>query len=96
MTIDEFYNRFNLNKYNFASIAGVGTRTLIKFARGETIRENSKKRIELAMRVAEKYNLVRPRYDTSWAFDSWRSTRFFQEVLDYEARFKDMIQKERD
>lgn len=94
MTMTEFYTRYNLNKYNFAEISGVGTRSLIKFAEGASIREDTKKRIETAMRVAEKYDLVRPQFDHTRRYDHWYNTKHFGEVLKYNERFRELIKKE--
>lgn len=60
MKMIDFYRKYNLNKYYFSEIAGVGTRSLIKYDEGKHIRDNTRNRIELAIQVAEKYNLVRP------------------------------------
>lgn len=96
MSMKEFYETYNLNKYNFASIAGVGTRSLIKFAEGQPVRQETKERIEKAMRVAEKYNLVRPRYDYGEAmFDGmWYRRKFTRETIEYEDKFKRLIAEE--
>lgn len=93
MTMKEFYETYNLNKYNFAAIAGVGTRSLIKYAEGKSIREDTKERIELAMRVAEKYGLKRPEYEPGF-HDVWFNSRFNQSVWEYEDRFKALIKAE--
>lgn len=96
MNMEEFYAKYNLNKYNFASIAGVGTSSLIKFANGESLRESTKTRIETAMRIAENYNLVRPRYDYGKALFSgmWYKNEFHSKVRGYEKLFKELIEKE--
>lgn len=95
MTMKEFYKKYNLNKYNFASIAGVGTKSLIKYAEGKPLRESTIKRIEKAMQIAEKYNLVRPKFgEDGNCFDIWYKSRFTRSVLEYEARFKELIKVE--
>jgi len=97
MNIKEFYAKYNLNKSYFAPIAGVGTKTLAKFANGQPIREDSKARIEKAMRVAEKYNLVRPRYDHAEGlgfFGAMYNTRFLRKVQEYTKHFKHLIETE--
>lgn len=55
MTIKEFYKEYNLNKYEFAEIAGVGVKSLIKFEHGEPIRKSTEDRIRKAMHVADIY-----------------------------------------
>ena len=96
MTMKDFYTTYNLNKYNFAEIAGVGTKSLIKFAEGKLIREATKERIEIAMRVAEKYDLKRPVYDYGKAFTHgmWYKNDFNRSVFEYNKRFKDLIKNE--
>lgn len=96
MNMHEFYKKYKINKCDFASIAGVGKRTLIKFAEGKPIRESSRLRIETAMRVAEKYNLVRPEYDYGKALfmGVWYNSDFHREVRKYEERFKELIKRE--
>lgn len=97
MTIIEFYEKYNTNKNAFAPIAGVGASTLNKYAKGEKIRDDSKERIEKAMRVAEKYNLVRPEYDYGEAmgfFGTMYKREFHKSVREYEARFKKLIEEE--
>ena len=99
MTMSEFYAEYNLNKYDFASIAGVGKNTLVKFAEGKNIREDSKARIEKAMRVAVKYNLVRPKFDyVKGSFGGFATMRykdeFHSKVYEYEEHFKELIKAE--
>ena len=63
MEIKEFYKKYNLNKYTFAQLSGVGTESLIKFEEGEQIRQSTIERIEQAMLIIEMGDYVRPRYD---------------------------------
>lgn len=93
MKMIEFYRKYNLNKYNFAEIAGVGTRSLIKYAEGKQIRDDTRNRIELAMRVAEKYNLVRPNINFRPG-DVHGANIFRKGQREYFDRFKDLIKKE--
>ena len=58
MTMKEFYKKYNLNKYDFASIAGVGVKSLIKFEQGEPIRKSTEDRIRKAMHVGDIYDLI--------------------------------------
>lgn len=95
--MQEFYTKFNLNKYDFAYIAGVGTETLVKYRNGQEIRKDSKERIEKAMRIAEKYNLVRPKFDHVKDFRSFGldyKYRFHKQLREYEDRFKHLIETE--
>lgn len=96
MNMKEFYEKYKLNKYEFAEIAGVGAKTLVKYANGETIRKDSKERIEKAIRVAEKYNLVRPEYDHGRAFGwgYWYNHEFHESVREYKNNFKQLIAEE--
>lgn len=96
MTMNEFYNTYNLNKYNFAELAGVGTKSLIKFAEGKPIRESTKERIDKAMRVVEKYDLKRPKYDYEKAFCQgfWYKNDFHRSVFEYENRFRTLFKNE--
>ena len=97
MTMKEFYTKYNLNKYEFAEIAGVGTRSLVKFANGESVRESTKTRIEKAMRIAEEYNLVRPKFDYGYSIrnlDSDYKSKHLRKVHEYVDRFKKLIERE--
>ena len=53
MEIKEFYKKYNLNKYTFAQLSGVGTESLIKFEEGEQIRQDTIERIEQDMTIIE-------------------------------------------
>lgn len=96
MTMNEFYEKHKTNKYDFASVAGVGHRSLVKYAEGQPIREATKARIEKAMRIAEKYDLVRPEYDYSQALFWGNSYKheFYRKVHEYEERFKRLLEEE--
>lgn len=95
MNLQEFYTAYNLNKYEFASIAGVGVRTLIKYSQGKSIRESSKFRIEKAMRVCEKYGLIRPKFNYGLSFGSmWYKDEFQKELREYAENFKTLIERE--
>lgn len=95
MNMQEFYERYNLNKYNFASIAGVGTRSLTKFAEEKPLRDSTKARIEKAMRVIEKHDLVRPKYDYGKGIHSMiYKNEFNSEVRKYETFVKELIEME--
>lgn len=97
MNMVEFYEKFNLNKYEFASMAGVGHRSLVKFANGESIRKDTKCRIEKAIRVVEKYNLKRPKFDYGLAlgfFGHSYKSGFHNDVRRYEERFKTLLKEE--
>mgnify|MGYP002620493248 CR=1 FL=1 len=94
MTMKEFYKEYNLNKYDFASIAGVGVKSLIKFEQGEPIRKSTEDRIRKAMHVADIYDLVRPRFDYTRNF-GWDAYQYryehLYEIRDYEKHFKELI-----
>lgn len=92
MNMQEFFEKYNLNKYNFASIAGVGTRSLIKYAKGEKLRKGTIARIEKAIFVAEKYQLKRPVHEGG--FDPMYNSHHCCEVLRYEQHFRELIEKE--
>ena len=93
MSMKEFYEKYHLNKYNFAEMAHVGTRSLIKYEQGKDLREGTKAKIEKAMRVIEKHNYVRPRHKPG-NFDAWYNTRFTREVQDYMRRFEELLRME--
>lgn len=96
MDMQEFYDRHNLNKYEFASIAGVGKNTLVKYANGQPIREEAKVRIEKAMAVAEKYNLVRPEFDYAKGFSCSLLDKHehHEKVRKFAEHFKHLIEME--
>ena len=94
MTMQEFYKEYNLNKYDFASIAGVGVKSLVKFEQGKSIRKATEARIRKAMHVADIYDLVRPRFDYTrnfgWDAHDYRLEHLC-EVNDYKKHFKELI-----
>lgn len=99
MDIKEFYEKYRLSKDTFAPIAGVGKNSLIKFEEGKQLRADTRARIELAMKVAEKHNLVRPQYDHAKAFNcagSSYSISFYYECLKYQELFKGLIRREKE
>lgn len=93
MNMKEFYKKYNLNKYEFASIAGVGHRSLIKYAEGEQLRAGTVARIEKAVSVIEKYNMVRPER-LGFYFDHNYNSRHFQDVQEYIKNAKQTIKEE--
>lgn len=97
MNMKEFYEKYNLNKYEFASIAGVGTKSLVKFANGDPVRVSTRRRIEKAMRIAEEYNLVRPKFDYGLGmgfFGHSYKSDFHKDVDRYIRRFRWLIAEE--
>ena len=96
INMEEFYEKYNLNKYEFSEMAHVGTRTLLKYMRGEVIREESKQKIELAINTVNKYNLVRPSFNHSQAFNwgvlyrnEWTTI-----LRKYKENFEELLRKE--
>ena len=63
MTMKDFYAKYNLNKTYFSEMAHVGVSTLIKYEKGVTIRPDAKDRIETAIRIIIKHDLIRPKFD---------------------------------
>ena len=64
MEIKDFYKKYNLNKYTFAQIAGVGAESLIKLEEGKQIRQGTMERIDQAMLIIKMGEYIRPRYDS--------------------------------
>lgn len=94
MNMTEFYAKYNLNKYDFAEIAGVGTKSLIKYANGGIFRrKDTKEKIEKAIRVIQKHDLVRPKWDGPY-FDTWACMRHNKEVREYMETCKSFIDRE--
>lgn len=97
MDMNEFYEKYNLSKSEFSIIMGSSVRTLEKFANGEKIRESSRRRIEIAMRVIEENNLVRPKYDgPRWGYyvSTWHSSRYCAVLCEYRRTVRELIEKE--
>lgn len=70
MMLKEFYAKYNLNHECFARMAHVGVGTLRKCAKGVTIRDDAKERIEYVMRIIEANDLVRPKREGDYGH--WR------------------------
>lgn len=95
MNMKEFYEKYNLNKYNFAEMAHVGTRTLIKYSEQKPIRGSARLKIEKAIRVVEENDLVRPRYDYGKGIGSmFYKTEFYIENEAYFKRFEKLLNEE--
>ena len=94
--MEAFYDKYNLNIYNFAEIAGVSRVTLVKYAEGKDIRQDAKNRIELAIRIATERNLVYPRIEEygrgllKTVNDEWL---YGEDCNIYVATFKNLIKK---
>ncbi len=87
--MSEFYTKYHLNKYYFGECIGCGARTLLKYAEGKTIREESLKRIEKGIRLVKKYDLVKP-YPDSILGSSW----YVREEFKYKNRIRNLMSKE--
>lgn len=97
MNMKEFYEKYNLNKYEFGSLAGVGARSLVKYANNEPLREATVDRIEKAISVVEKYNLVRPtlKYGRpNYVICCFDNEYFHREVQKYTEKVKELIREE--
>lgn len=88
----EFYEKYHLNKYYFAEMAHVGSKTLLKYERGEAIRADSKARIERAIAVVEKHNCVRPRF--GGMFGLFADRDFARRNQEYMRQFEYLLNKE--
>lgn len=62
MNFLEFCEKYNLRETIFADLAGVSVPTLHKYIDSVPISERSMKKIEKAIRITKKYNLVHPAY----------------------------------
>lgn len=90
MDMKEFYEKYNLSNECFASMAGVGKNSLKKYQQGLQLKEESKARIEKAMRVVEKHNYVRPKaYRPFYGYST-----YFRVVDNYIKEFKKILKKE--
>lgn len=94
MLITEFYEKYKLSAQSFSEVAHVGTRTLRKYERGEWIRAETRKRIELAMYVAIKHDLVRPVCDCRPG-DASGYMRHHRTILEYNKTFETLLEKEK-
>lgn len=59
--LKELYEKRNIPLTYMAWMTHVGERTLHKYDRGEKIREDSKRRIEIMLKVIEENNVVFPK-----------------------------------
>ena len=91
LDMKEFYKIYNLSRYYFANLIHVGTKALDKYEKGETIHEDSKKKIERAIHIIESNHLVRPEY-MKRAFQSvlYRN-EYYKEIRDYERTFEELF-----
>lgn len=93
MNMQNFYDKYNLNKYFFGEMAHVGSRTLLKYAQGKSIREDSRERIELAIHIVEEHNLIYPRATPGKSFDPWYNTYHFRRVQEYKNKFQKLLEQ---
>lgn len=91
--LKEFYKKYNLNHEYCGKVIGVGTRSLIKYAKGEKLREDAKKRIEFGIDVIERYNLVRPHFPGG--FDVHKKGVFTSDNFKYMRETRELIERER-
>ena len=97
MDMKEFYDKYNLNKGEFSEMAHVGEKSLIKYAKGEPLREKTTARINLAIRVVEKYDCVKPEFDYSKNLGILANTyrwNHMKAVREYKKNFENLLQKE--
>jgi predicted transcriptional regulator len=86
-----------MGRDRFASVIGVGKRSLLKYEKGDlTLRESTKHRIEKSVRVIEKHNLVHP--SPRHGFDSLTNMVYFQlnkaDHDEYVEKFKSIYEKD--
>jgi predicted transcriptional regulator len=93
MNMNEFFEKYKLSYNHFAEIAHVGVRSLRKYAAGEVIKEDTKLRIEKAMRVVEKHNLVRPTLNCR-AGDVQGYIKFDKDIREYKRNFDKLYNEE--
>lgn len=91
MNMREFYEKYNLNKYYFAEMAHVGSKTLLKYERGEKIQEKSRMRIEKAMYVVVKNEYVRPKHQGG--FDPVYNSHFLRVTQEYIKHFDELLKE---
>ena len=91
MNINDFYTKYNLNNDCFSRMAGVGVSTLKKYSKGETIRDDTKKRIELAMLVIEENDLVRPKHNWRYRTHYLGSEEYAKIIKSYEFKFQQLL-----
>lgn len=97
MDMQRFYVRYNLGKERFARLFGAGKGSILKYEKNDpTLRPQTKERIEKAIRVIEKYNLVHPevRHNFEPVFMGLCRRLNEEEHDEYAARFKELYEKE--
>lgn len=96
MTLNEFYEKYNLNHTYFASMAHVGVSTLKKYEKKEPIRSYALDRIEKAMNTIIEHDLVRPKYDRSSPIGYWRywnGMKYNVMIENYERQFQKLLEE---
>lgn len=97
MNMQQFYVIYNLGKERFAQLFGAGKGSIIKYEKDDpTLRPQTKERIEKAIRVIEKYNLVHPevRHNFNPVFIGLYRQWNKEEHDKYAAKFKELYEKE--
>lgn len=75
--LKELYEKRGIGITDMAQMTRVGERTLHKFDRGEKIRDESKRRIEIMLDVIEEHNVLFPAArEFWWGHIDWSSSRF--------------------
>lgn len=92
--MEYFYEKYNLSRCYFAKLVGVIPQTLTKYTKGESIREDARKKIETAMRVIEKNKMRKPEYDRHYAFDTRYNSRYCDMIRIYEHLVRVLIERE--
>ena len=92
---------YNLAREHFASLIGVGVKSLYKYEKNdESLRNKTKRKIENGLRVLEKHALIAPKWDGHvnltkdfFMYDLVR-IEHQKEVKKYDAKFKELFEKE--
>lgn len=75
--LKELYEKHGIGITDMAQMTRVGERTLHKFDRGEKIRDESKRRIEIKLEVIEEHNVLFPAAREFWCGHiDWSNSRF--------------------
>lgn len=96
MTINmsQFYYKYQIPIRRFARLAHVTEKTLYAYEAGEKIRSDAKRRIEKAVKVVIKHNLIFPTWPRYRKLDDALMEKWRCDVSDYKRRFEELLQKE--
>ena len=97
MNVQDFFKRYNISRERFATVSGVSKLSINKYASEDsTLRNSTRRKIEQAINIIEKHNLVYPEMERNYS-PAWCG-RYLKENEEkhnrYMETFKALLERE--